>query len=376
MHKKIEEFSKEELKDKKIFLRVDFNITVDDGEIGEKYRIKAHKETIDFLISNGARVGLVSHIDGSFRNIAGEIGEILGHRLAFEEDILGPKLENQLTLFENIRKYEGEEINDAGFAEDLAKNFDIYVNDAFSVSHRNHASVSAITKFLPSYAGFLMEKELSNLEKVLDAPAQGKTIILGGAKVSTKIPVVQNFLGKADHILIGGALANTVFKFKGLDIGGSTAEDSEIGWILKETDWDNLKITLPQDMVVSEDKTGRSTSEVLPLQNLKDEQYILDIGPETAKQFSEIIKKSKTIIFNGPLGLAEVEAFSAGTKIVLDSIIRSGVFSVIGGGDTLAFLGKLGLLGKFSYVSTGGGAMLEFLAGNKLPGLEVLGYYE
>lgn len=371
MFKKLKELSQKELNDKKVFLRVDFNVSLTESPISGTYRIKTHKETIDFLISAGVKVALVGHISDRFENIIGTIGEILEHKLVFEEDILNPKLESQITLFENIRKYEGEEINDAGFAEDLAGNFDIYVNDAFSVSHRNHASVSAITKFLPSYAGFLMEKELSNLEKVLNAPAQGKTIILGGAKIITKLPVIKNFLDKAEHILIGGALANTIFKLKGLKVGRSIVEEIE-----DKTDWSDSKIVLPKDFVVSNDESGRSFPEAMPIKDLNDNQMILDIGPETAKQFSEIIKNSKTVIFNGPLGLAEVEAFSAGTKIVLDSIIRSRAFSVIGGGDTLAFIEKLGLLDKFSYVSTGGGAMLEFLAGNRLPGLETLSYYD
>ncbi len=375
MFKSLAELSEVDLKDKKVFLRVDFNIPIENGEIKEKYRVKAHKDTIDFLLLAGAKVALVSHIDGNFKDIVPKIEEILGHQLTFEEDILNPKLNSQLTLFENVRKYEGEEINDGGFAEDLAKNFDVYVNDAFSVSHREHASISAVTKFLPSYAGFLMEKEINNLDKILKAPADGKTIILGGAKISTKIPVIKNFLSKAEHILIGGALANTIFKFKGLDVGRSVIEDSKVEQVLKETDWDDPKILLPKDIVVSDDRSGKSTPEILPLQNLKDNQYILDIGPETAKQFSDIIKNSKTVIFNGPLGLAEIEAFSVGTKIVLDSIIRSKAFSVIGGGDTLALVEKLGLLGKFSYVSTGGGAMLEFLAGQRLAGLEALNYY-
>lgn len=371
--KKIQEL--EDLKNKKVFLRVDFNVPISNGEVGEKYRIKSHKETIDYLVSAGAKIALVSHIEKNFKDIVGKIGEILGHQLVFEEDILNPKLENQLTLFENIRRYEGEEINDTGFAEDLAKNFNIYVNDAFSISHRNHASVSAITKFLPSYAGFLMGRELSNLEKVLKAPAQGKTIILGGAKISTKIPVIKNFLDKAEHILIAGALANTIFRFKGFNVGQSVVEDSGVEQILKETDWNDAKIVLPKDITASEDRSGKTFPEVMPVKDLKESQMILDIGPETIKEFSKIISDSKTTIFNGPLGLAENEAFSAGTKIVLDSIIRSGAFSVIGGGDTLALVEKLNLLEKFSYVSTGGGAMLEFLAGNKLPGLEALGYY-
>lgn len=378
----LNEIRKETLDGKKVFLRVDFNVPLfrqgfggQAFEIGEKYRIQAHKEMIDYLVSAGARVALASHIENSFKDILGDIAKILGYEIGFEEDILNPKLDFQLTLFENTLKYKGEEKNNGNFAKEIAKNFEIYINDAFSDSHRNHASIVGIPEFLPSYAGFLMGKEINNLQKVLNAPAKGKTIILGGAKISTKLPVIKNFLDKAEHILIAGALANAVFKFKGLDVGRSAAEDSEIKNELKETDWDDPKISLPKDIVVSNDKSGKSTPEILPLQNLKNDQYILDIGPETIKQFSDIIKTSKTIIFNGPLGLAEVDVFSTGTKVVLDSIIRSGAFTVIGGGDTLAFIEKLGLLGKFSYVSTGGGAMLEFLAGNKLPGLEALGYY-
>ncbi|TSC90677.1 MAG: phosphoglycerate kinase, partial [Parcubacteria group bacterium Gr01-1014_2] len=322
MFKRLAELSHSELNNKKVFLRVDFNVPVSNGEVGEKYRIQSHhKETIDFLVSAGAKIGLVSHIDDGFKDITGEIGKILGHEIVFEEDILNPKLESQLTLFENIRKYEGEEINDSGFALSLSKGFDLYVNDAFSVSHREHASISAITKFLPSYAGFLMEKEINNLNKVLDEPPKGKTVILGGAKISTKLPVVKNFLNKAEHILIAGALANTIFKFKGLKIGRSVVEDSEVEPVLKEIDLDNPKILLPKDIIVSEDKSGETFPEALPVQGLKENQYILDIGPETAKQFSGIIKSSKTVIFNGPLGLAEVEIFSTGTKIILDSMI-------------------------------------------------------
>lgn len=376
MFKSLKELSKDGLNGKKVFLRVDFNVPVEGGEIKEKYRIKAHKETIDFLLSAGAKVVLVSHILGGFRVIAGDIGEILGHKISFEEDILNPELTSPLTLFENIRRYEGEDENNKRFAGDLAENFDIYINDAFSVSHRNHASISAITEFIPSYAGFLLVKEVENLEKVLKEPKEGKTIILGGAKVSTKLPVIKNFLSKADNILIGGALANAVFKFKGLDIGQSAADGYGVDLALKEIDWDSSKIILPKDIVVSNSKSGDSVPKILPIQNLANDQYILDIGSETVKQFSEVIKNSKTVIFNGPLGLAEIEAFSAGTKAILGSIAGSSAFTVLGGGDTLVLLENWNLLNKFSYVSTGGGAMLEFLAGNKLPGLEALGYYE
>ena len=375
MFKKIGELSRTELNGKKVFLRVDFNVPIEGGELKEIYRIKAHKETIDFLISAGARVALASHIDGSFKDVTGEINKIVGHEVVFEEDILNPKLESQLALFENIRKYEGEEKNDKSFALSLSKNFDLYVNDAFSVSHRDHTSIVGITGFLPSYAGFLIEKEINNLDKVLNAPAEGKTVILGGAKISTKLPVIKNFLDKAENILIAGVLTNVILKFKGIKVGRSLVEDSGIDDVLRDINFNDPKIFLPKDILVSKDKSGKTSPEVLLIQDLEDDQYILDIGPETIKQFSEIIKDSKIVIFNGPLGLAEVDAFAVGTKIVLDSIIRSKAFSVVGGGNSLAFIEKLNLFSKFSYASTGGGAMLEFLAGNKLPGLGALGYY-
>lgn len=356
----LKDLKPDDLRHKKVFLRVDFNVPLDrEGKIMEKYRIKSHKQMVDYLLPKEARVALVSHIDASgFKDLKDQIGEILGYNLGYEEDILNPKFDYNLTLFENIRKYKGEENNDSDFAKNLVANFDLYINDAFSVCHRNHSSVSAITGFLPSQAGFLVEKEIENLGKVLESPAEGKTIILGGAKISTKLPVIKNFIDKAEHILIGGVLANAIFKFKGQDIGRSKIDGyEEIEESLKEIDWDNPKIMLPKDTVVSDD-------------------VILDIGQETIKIFSEVIMNSKTIIFNGPLGLAEVDEFSRGTKAILDAIARSKAFSVVGGGDTLATIEKLGLIGNFSYVSTGGGAMLEFLAGNRLPGLEALGYYK
>lgn len=374
MFKRLSDFSKADLENKKVFLRVDFSVPMERGELKEIYQIKTQRETIGFLASAGAKVALVSHTESKnnvLKDTFVEIGKVLGQEIAFEDDILNPKLDSQFTLFENIRKYEGEEMNDSGFAGDLAKNFDLYVNDAFSVSHREHASVSAITKSLPSYAGFLLEKEIENLSMVLAEPADGKMIILGGAKVSTKLPVIKNFLDKANHILVAGALANTIFKAKGLKVGQSVVEEIEV-----QIDWEDPKIVLPKDIAVSEDRSGRSGSKMMPVHDLEENQMILDIGPETIKEFSEIINDSKIVIFNGPVGLAEVDVFSGGTKAILDSIIRSGAFSVVGGGDTLALLEKWGLIDKLGYVSTGGGAMLEFLAGNRLPGLEALGYYE
>lgn len=341
MMKLITELSEKELYGKKVLVRVDFNVPVSDGKILETFRIKAHKETIDYLINYGAAITLISHsaVVENFKSLLGQIKTILG-----TEDF---------SLYDNVRKHNGEEMNDENFAKKLANSFDIYVNDAFSVSHRNHASIVAITKFLPSYAGLLMIKEIENLNKTIKSPKEGKTLILGGAKIDTKFPIIKNFLNKAEHILIGGAIANVFLKAEGVDIKDSLTDDhflEDAKNILKEKN-----IIIPGDYVISDD-------------------MILDIGQKTIDQFVKIINKSKIVIWNGPLGKAEIPEFSYSSEKVAKTVIDSGVFSVIGGGDTIAFLEKNGLIGKFSYVSTGGGAMLQFLSGKTLPGLTALGY--
>ena len=339
----ISQLNEKELSGKKVLLRVDFNVPVENGRISEAYRIKAHKETVDYLISRNAAVTRLSHIAAveSFEPLKDQIKEILGTK--------------DFSLYENVRKFNGEEINDAEFAKELAKPFDIYVNDSFSVSHRNHASIVAITKFLPHYAGLLIIKEIKNLKKVLELPKEGKTLIIGGAKIDTKFPVIKNFLNKAENILIGGAVANVFLKASNFDIKKSLTSDNfldDARSILKEEN-----IIIPEDYVFYND-------------------MILDIGPKTTNKFLEIIKKSKTIVWNGPLGKTEIEKLSINTKEIAEAIINSGALSIVGGGDTIAFIEKIGLIDKFGYISNGGGAMLEFLAGNKLPGLEALGYYD
>ena len=364
MIKSIKELGEKELYGKKILLRVDFNVPVLDGKISEIYRIKAAKETIDFLINYGAIIGLVSHITAvnSFGPISNQIREILGVDFNFIDDCVGESIRTGLNsakpgdifLLENVRKYEGEEKNDINFAENLAKPFDLYINNAFSASHRNHASLVAITKFLPSYAGFLLVKEIEKLSSALNMPEGRKTLILGGAKIETKVPVIKNFLDKAENILIGGAIANVFLKAKNIDIKKSLTDDNflpEAKKLLEESD----NVIIPEDYIISDD-------------------MILDIGPETTSKFIKAINTSKMVIWNGPLGKVEEEKFSIGSKKISEAIISSGAFSIAGGGDTIAFLEKLSLVDKFNYVSTGGGAMLEFLAGNKLPGLVALRY--
>ncbi len=377
------DLEKENLVNKKILLRVDFNVPSENGKVKEEYRLKAHKPTIEFLLNKGAKVALVSHVADSFsarggsaaggKEIFQQIGAILGLDIDFEDNILLPELKSRLTLFENIRKYEGEEKNEKEFAKKLAKNFDFYVNDAFSVSHRNHVSVSAVAEFLPSFAGFLLEKEVKQLSEALGKPAKGKTLIIGGGKVETKVPLVKNFLGKAEHILIGGAVANNFFKAKGIEIGKSVFDEKYVEELKPLLE--NPAIFIPEDFVISPDRVGVAEANPFPLKDIDQAHYILDIGPETAKHFSDLILNSEVVIWNGPMGQFETEAFSYGTKEIVKAISKTNAYSVIGGGDTISAFNKFGDIGKVDFVSTGGGAMLEFLAGNKLPGLAALGYY-
>lgn len=359
------------LKDKKILLRADFDVPVGkDNKIIEPFRILKQKALIDDLINKGAKVVMVAHISAtdSFAELMPQLHILLGHEIGFikkVEDIAG-YFENYqgVGLLENIRQFNGETENNETFAKSLSDGFDLYINNAFAVCHRNHASVSAITKFLPSYAGPLVEEETGRLSKAVEAPKEGKILIIGGAKAQTKVPVIKNFLNKAEKILLGGVVANDFLKARGVDVGNSIVDDN-YQELLAGLDLNNPSLFAPKDFNIFENK-------------------ILDIGPETVKEYSEIIKNSKMIIWNGPMGMFEDERFAAGTKIVAEAIADSTAFKIAGGGDTIAALNKFGLTGKFDasagpgagFISTGGGAMLKFLAGNRLPGLEALGYYD
>ena len=358
-----------DLENKRVFLRVDFNVPIETAS--KSFRIKNHKETIDFLFSQGAKVALVSHIanGSSFRPILDGIKKNLGYDIAFENDILNPNLESQITLFENIRRYNQEEQNDQTFILSLSKGFDIYVNDAFSVSHRAHSSVEGIAKVLPSYAGLALIREADSLKKVIESPAEGKVLVIGGAKVEDKAPVIKNFISKSEKILLGGVVANTFLRRSGIEIGNSVSGDLQLIEGI-----DSSKIILPQDAVIgASPMDGRS--EFMTLGNVPIGNMILDIGPGTVDMYKEILRNAKTVIWSGPMGYTENRIFCEGTKAVARAISKD-TFSVVGGGDTLAFLEKENMLDKFSFLSSGGGAMLEFLADKRLPGLEALRYYE
>src|SRR3989338_9454114 len=320
-----------DLKDKKVLLRVDFDVPVSDkGQIEEPFRIKKQKETLDYLISHGAKVVMVAHISDksvnqSFAELISQLHIIVGHEINFLKTVpeIGAYLENYASpaLLENIRKNDGEEKNDLGFAKQLAEGFDLYINNAFAVCHRNHASVSAVAGLLPSCAGFLIEEEVSGLQNVIDAPKNEKLLIMGGAKASTKIPVIKNFLDKADKILIGGVIANDILKTKGQEVEDSVV-DENAPELLAGLDLNNPQLIMPKDFNISGKK-------------------ILDIGPEAIKEFSEIIKNSKMIIWNGPMGLFENDDFAEGTRAIAKAVAESSAKKIIGGGDTVSAVDKL-----------------------------------
>jgi len=350
-----------DLKNKKVLLRVDLDVPVSEDKISEPFRVRKQKSMVNFLLNKGAKVVMMAHISvvDSFKLILSQLEEIFNYRLILLNDLetVNWKLETgNLFLLDNIRKWPAEKENSREFAEQIAKGFDFYINNDFAVSHRKHASVSAVTQFLPSYAGFLLEEEILQLEKVINSSKDGKTIIIGGAKAENKISVIKNLLDKCDKILIGGVIANDILKFRGKDIGDSVV-DLNTEDLLAGLELNSQKLIIPVDSNIFENR-------------------ILDIGPGAIREFSEIIQKSKIIIWNGPVGLFEDERFSAGTYDIARAIANSRAFRVLGGGDTIAAVNKLGLLDKFDFVSTGGGAMLAFLAGDKLPGLAALGYYK
>ena len=352
-----------DLKNKKVLLRVDFNVPVSEkGQIEEPFKIERQKETIDYLVNAGAKVLIVSHITAvdTFADLIPQLHTTLGHEVNFVKNIADIQgyFDNYVgpMLLENIRRFTGEKENSGELAEKLTKSFDVYVNDAFAECHRNYASISAVTKLLPSYAGFLIKKETVELEKAIQASQKGKVVIVGGAKAETKVPVVKNFIDKAGLILLGGVVANDVLKEKGQDMGSSIV-DGNSKELLVDLDINDPKLLVPEDFIVFDNK-------------------ILDIGEKTVKKYTDAIKNASMVIWNGPMGLFENPAFATGTQKIAEAIADSNAYKIIGGGDTISAVSKFKIQNsKFNFISTGGGAMLEFLAGEKLPGLEALGYY-
>lgn len=372
-----------DVKGKRVLVRVDFNVVLSGKKGSEKivddFRIRASLPTIKYLFKKKAKVILISHLgkgNESLRPVANHLQKMLNKKVVFVDDCIGEKVlektkkmkNGDILFLENLRFYKEEEKNDFSFAKKLSLLSDVYVNDAFGACHRAHASIVSLPKYLPSFAGLLLEKEINILEKILMNPVRPLSVFIGGAKISTKIKLISRFLKFSDDVILGGALANTVLKAKGFNVGKSLIE-VDIIKRLKKNEFKNRKLHLPADVIVSSDGVF---PRVRGLNEIKDNESILDIGPESLSLFEEITKKSGMIFWNGPFGFFEKEKFAKGSCTLARIIAKSPAYKIIGGGETISILTKLRLLKKMNHISTGGGAMLEFLSGNKLPGLEAL----
>ncbi|MBB1139404.1 phosphoglycerate kinase [Myroides sp. WP-1] len=385
-------------KNKKVLIRVDFNVPLNDAfEVTDTNRIEAAKPTIEKVIKDGGVAILVSHLGRpkgekndafSLRHIADKTAEVLGTKVTFVEDCIGEKVKQAVAnsqagdvlLLENLRFYAQEEKGDEQFAKDLASVADFYINDAFGTAHRAHASTTIVAKFFPNDKcfGYLLAKEIESIDKVLHSTEKPVTAILGGSKVSSKITIIENILDKVDHMIIGGGMAFTFVKALGGSIGNSICEDDKMDLalrILEQAKAKNVQIHLPIDVVAADAFSADANTQLVDVKAIPAGWQGLDVGPETLASLKKVILDSKIILWNGPLGVFEMEKFANGT-IELGNFIaeatKNGTFSLVGGGDSVAAVKQFGLAPKMSYVSTGGGAMLEMLEGQILPGIKAI----
>ena len=388
-------FSPEDVRGKRVLVRVDFNVPMKDGTVTDATRIRAHLETLGALREAGARVALASHLGRpkgernpkySLAPVAEELRRISGWDVHMAPDCVGPKVEEALNhlpagallMLENVRFYGEEEKNDPAFSRDLAAPFEVFVMDAFSAAHRAHASTRGVADLLPSFAGSLMVAEIQALSKVRDHPEPPFVLVLGGAKVSDKIGVIENMLDRVSTILIGGGMAFTFLKAQGKEIGRSLCEEEKLDFareMLRLAEERGLPLLLPEDAVTAgEVKEGVPTS-TLSVDRIPPDALGLDIGPATRIRFREVLRTARTILWNGPMGVFEIPTFAEGTRSVAEDLVAAharGATSVVGGGDSAAAVAHFGLEDRVGHVSTGGGASLEFFEGRSLPGVELL----
>ena len=382
-----------DVKGKKVIVRCDFNVPqTEDGTITDNRRIVSALDTINYLIENNAKVILCSHLgrpkgefkkEFSLKPIADELSKLLGKEVKLASDVIGESAkeltsnmeEGEVVLLENVRFHREETDNDPEFAKELASLAEVYVNDAFGTAHRAHASTAGVAEYLPAVSGFLIEKELNFMGNALENPQRPFISILGGKKVSDKIGVIEALLEKVDTLLIGGAMAYTFFKSMGYGVGDSICELDKLDLakeIMQKAKDKGVKLMLPVDTKVGKEFKPDTESKIVKYTEIPDGWEGFDIGTETIKMYVEELKDAKTVVWNGPLGLSEFEQFATGTDTIAKTLAESDAVTIIGGGDSAAAIERMGLSDKFSHISTGGGASLEFLEGKKLPGIECL----
>lgn len=383
-----------DVKGRKVIERCDFNVPMADGKITDDTRITSSLPTINYLLDQGAAVILMSHMgrpkgkadmNYTLKPVADRLSALLGRQVMFisSPDVVDDRVKaaaaalkpGQVMLLENVRFRKEETDNDPGFAKELASMADIYVNDAFGTAHRAHASTAGIASYLPSVSGFLIEKEIRFLGDAVNDPARPFVAIMGGAKVSDKIPVIENLLAKVDTIMIGGGMAYTFFKAMGLEIGTSILDEESIGLagdLLEKAEKSGVKMLLPADVVCAGEFSNDAPARICSREDIPADMMGMDIGPETVRIYSAEIEKASTVVWNGPMGVFEMENFARGTRSIAEALSRCSGVTIIGGGDSAAAVEHFGLAGKMTHISTGGGASLEFLEGKELPGVAVL----